>query len=151
MLTDLAQHIKNDEAKARLVETTTNKDKWAQQVEAPMLGLIDILRTYHKDLDLPLDGFLQITDRLMPRYYTIASGAHKFPKEVKIAVSLESLSNGRLGQVSLYLLSKYEKPENLTSRVFIKDSMFALPADQAKTPLICVGPGTGVVPFIGFL
>ena len=40
-----------------------------------MLGLIDILRTYQKDLELPLDAFLQITDRLMPRYYTIASGS----------------------------------------------------------------------------
>lgn len=29
--------------------------------------------------------------------------------------------------------------------------MFALPGDQAKTSLICVGPGTGVVPYIGFL
>ena len=58
LLTDLSQHIKNDEAKANLVELTTNKDKWAQVVETPMLCLIDILRTYHKDFDLPLDGFL---------------------------------------------------------------------------------------------
>ena len=29
--------------------------------------------------------------------------------------------------------------------------MFALPADQTNTPIICVGPGTGVVPYIGFL
>lgn len=29
--------------------------------------------------------------------------------------------------------------------------MFGLPADQTKTPMIMVGPGTGVVPFIGFM
>jgi sulfite reductase alpha subunit-like flavoprotein len=69
---------------------------------------------------------------------------------------LETLSNGRLGQVSGYLNTMYQsvkdyQAERITARVFIKDSMFDLPADQAKTPLICVGPGTGVVPFIGFL
>lgn len=62
-----------------------------------MLGLLDILREYSSDLDLPLEAFLQITDRLMPRYYTIASGSAKYPNEVKIAVSLESLVSGRLG------------------------------------------------------
>ena len=53
-----------------------------------MLGLIDILEEYHKGLDLPLDAFLQITDRLMPRYYTIASSNLKYPDEVRIAIAM---------------------------------------------------------------
>ncbi len=68
-----------------------------------MLGLLDILRMFQGSWDLPLDAFLQLTDRLMPRYYTIASGAKKYPVDVKIAVSLETLASGRLGQVSHYL------------------------------------------------
>jgi sulfite reductase alpha subunit-like flavoprotein len=35
-----------------------------------------------------------------------------------------------------------------TASIFIKDSMFDLPKHG---PLIMIGPGTGVVPFIGFL
>lgn len=35
--------------------------------------------------------------------------------------------------------------------MFIKDSSFHKPEDQTKTPMIMVGPGTGVVPFIGFM
>lgn len=36
------------------------------------------------------------------------------------------------------------------ANIFIKDSMFTVPDDQ-KTPIIMVGPGTGVCPFIGII
>ncbi len=65
-----------------------NKDLFAERVEKQQLGLIDILAEFHKGLDLPLEAFLQVTDRLMPRYYTIASSNLKYPDEVRIAVSL---------------------------------------------------------------
>lgn len=95
----------------------------------------------------------------MPRYYTIASSNLKYPDEVKIAVSLsidktEKFPN-KLGQVSRHLQDIFEKGHYLktkvTNRVFIKDSMFALPKDQATSPIVMIGPGTGIVPFIGFL
>jgi NADPH-ferrihemoprotein reductase len=34
--------------------------------------------------------------------------------------------------------------------MFVKNSFFEMPKDP-KTPYIMVGPGTGVVPFIGFM
>jgi len=83
-----------------------------------------------------------------------------YPDEVKIAISLavDTTVDGRrkLGQTSRYLhdiAKRFRdfKEDTVTNRVFIKDSMFALPADQVATPTIMVGPGTGVVPFIGFL
>jgi len=36
------------------------------------------------------------------------------------------------------------------ANVFVKDSMFHIPTDMS-TPLVMVGPGTGVVPFIGII
>jgi sulfite reductase alpha subunit-like flavoprotein len=35
-----------------------------------------------------MDAFFQLTDRLMPRYYTIASSSNVLPNEVKIIISL---------------------------------------------------------------
>lgn len=72
----------------RLTELTTNKDLFTERIEKQQLGLIDILSEFHKSLDLPLDAFLQVSDRLMPRYYTIASSNLKYPDEVRIAISL---------------------------------------------------------------
>jgi sulfite reductase alpha subunit-like flavoprotein len=40
--------------------------------------------------------------------------------------------------------------EKVTNKIFIKDSQFLQP-DDVKVPIIMVGPGTGVVPFIGFM
>jgi sulfite reductase alpha subunit-like flavoprotein len=39
----------------------------------------------------------------------------------------------------------------VTSRFFIKDSSFKKPENPEMNPMIMVGPGTGVVPFIGFM
>ena len=83
----------------------------------------------------------------------------KHPNEVRIAISLtdDTLPNGekKMGLTSKYLSDIYEKnidftKERVTNRIFIKESTFHMPTDPA-TPIIMVGPGTGVVPFIGFM
>jgi NADPH-ferrihemoprotein reductase len=90
----------------------------------------------------------------------------KYPDEVRIAISLtkDVLPSGesRFGLTSQYLNDIYEKSlekglncadlgdSGITNKLFIKDSTFKMPADPL-TPIIMVGPGTGVVPFIGFL
>lgn len=56
-----------------------------------------------------------------------------------------------MGLVSQYLQKMMaEKDDNhKTCKIFVKESNFEMPTDST-TPMIMVGPGTGVVPFIGF-
>lgn len=94
---------------------------------------------------------------MSPRYYTIASSTAKHPDQVYIAISLEwqPKKNGKCvcGWVSRYLdeiNNTLAESSKIVSRIFIKDSSFLMP-ESHKTPIIMVGPGTGIVPFIGFL
>lgn len=92
----------------------------------------------------------------MPRYYTIASSSKMFPDDLKIGVSLTTavLPSGKtkMGLTSQFLDKIYADfgAQKVVCRAFVKDSMFDMPAEES-TPMIMVGPGTGVVPFIGFM
>ena len=98
----------------------------------------------------------------MPRYYTIASSSIVQPTELMIAISLSrievELPDGKVtrdGLVSGYLeeiLKNHQAgaPITISSMCFVKDSNFEMPF-STSIPMIMVGPGTGVVPFIGFM
>jgi len=106
-----------------------------------------------------MDAFFQVSGRIMPRYYTIASSSKMFPDDLKIGVSLTTavLPSGKtkMGLTSQFLDKVFadfgsDKAQKVLCRAFVKDSMFDMP-DNESTPMIMVGPGTGVVPFIGFM
>lgn len=125
------------------------------------VGLIDLVEEYPSLVDnLTLEILLQKCTVIMPRYYTIASSSLAHPEEVAIAVSLTVMDlpekRTRHGLTSAYLndifdhYSKEGSQLKFTAKSFIKDSHFDMPEDF-KTPIVMVGPGTGVVPFIGFI
>ena len=99
---------------------------------------------------------------IMPRYYTIASSSLMHPEDLHIAISLSTIdakvgekTTQREGLVSGYLNDLWKKWQAgdkvaLSCKAFVKDSNFTMPA-SLDTPMIMVGPGTGVVPFIGFM
>lgn len=70
-----------------------------------------------------------------------------------VAASVESFTvpsgEERLGLVSNYLVNVLKNGTSAACTIFLKESNFDMPENPAS-PLIMVGPGTGVVPFIGF-
>ncbi len=113
--------------------------------------LIDLVIDYPADF---ADGedFVSVLKKLQPRLYSIASSPKAHPGEVHLCVGIvryDSFGRHRGGICSTYLsdrLSPNSKPG-----VFVHSNpAFRLPTDS-NTPVIMVGPGTGIAPFRAFL
>lgn len=89
---------------------------------------------------------------LQPRLYSISSSPKKYPHQIHLTVARVQWQwneRTRLGVASTMLADRLAVDQSL--RVFLhRPQAFALPQDPA-VPMIMVGPGTGIAPFIAFL
>jgi sulfite reductase (NADPH) flavoprotein alpha-component len=86
---------------------------------------------------------------LAPRLYSISSSLAANPEEVHLTVNI--VRYGSAGRESGGVCSRFLADRAEAANVFIQPSAhFHLPADDA-TPVIMIGPGTGVAPFRAFL
>jgi sulfite reductase (NADPH) flavoprotein alpha-component len=115
---------------------------------------IDVLAALEKFVGRPPDpeAFVEALDPLQPRLYSISSSHKAQPGRVSLTVDHVHYRVGereRLGVASTYICRALRQGE--TVRAFIQRAHdFALPVDGA-TPIIMVGPGTGIAPFRAFL
>ncbi|MEU6311490.1 bifunctional nitrate reductase/sulfite reductase flavoprotein subunit alpha [Streptomyces sp. NPDC047014] len=93
-----------------------------------------------------------VLKRLQPRLYSISSSPLAHPGEVRLTVSVVRWTNDadreRKGVCSTYLA---DCADDGPVQVFVQRSPHFRPPAGSATPMIMVGPGTGVAPFIGFL
>ena len=96
--------------------------------------------------------FVGLLRKPNPRLYSIASSPRAHPGEVHLCVGTvryESHGRSRKGVCSTFLADRVEGDTPLP--VFVQTSHgFRLPANS-DTPVIMVGPGTGIAPFRAFL
>jgi sulfite reductase (NADPH) flavoprotein alpha-component len=88
--------------------------------------------------------------RLTPRSYSISSSPLVSPHEVQLTVSVlryRSVRGGDRGGVSSTFLADRASH----AEVFLQPSPHFRPPEDGATPMIMVGPGTGIAPFRGFL
>jgi NADPH-dependent sulfite reductase flavoprotein alpha-component len=90
--------------------------------------------------------------RLQPRLYSISSSPLVDPHHISLTVSVVRYENLRglpRGGVCSPFLADGEA--DLEVPVFVQRSPHFRPPTDPATPMVMVGPGTGVAPFIGFL
>ncbi|MFC9028823.1 molybdopterin-dependent oxidoreductase [Streptomyces arboris] len=93
-----------------------------------------------------------VLKRLQPRLYSISSSPLAHPGEVRLTVSVVryagDLGRDRTGVCSAYLA---DHADDGPVQVFVQRSPHFRPPSDPATPMVMVGPGTGVAPFVGFL
>jgi sulfite reductase (NADPH) flavoprotein alpha-component len=98
------------------------------------------------------DEFVSKLRKLQPRLYSVGSSIKAYPEQVHLmiaSVRYESHGRKREGVASTYLADRVEV--NMPVPMFVHVAKgFRLPEDPA-TPIIMVGPGTGVAPFRAYL
>ncbi|SMP71734.1 NAD(P)H-dependent nitrite reductase flavoprotein subunit [Neorhodopirellula lusitana] len=96
---------------------------------------------------------IETLEPLNPRLYSIASSMNHVGDQVHLTVGkvvYEREGRVRKGVASTMLAERIAEGE--TVRVFVQPNHagFTVPADTSK-PIIMVGPGTGIAPFVSFL
>ncbi|WP_341937232.1 assimilatory sulfite reductase (NADPH) flavoprotein subunit [Marinimicrobium sp. C2-29] len=113
--------------------------------------LLDLLQAYPVD-GLDAQALVDQLRRLPPRLYSIASSQAAVDDEVHLtvaAVRYEQRGREREGVGSTWLADRLALDE--TAPVFIDPNKnFRLPQD-GDTPIIMIGPGTGIAPFRAFM
>jgi sulfite reductase (NADPH) flavoprotein alpha-component len=98
------------------------------------------------------EAFVEALEPLQPRLYSISSSHNATPGKLSLTVDCVRYVIGkrkRLGLASTFLAERIKEGEKL--KVYVQKAHgFALPSDP-KTPIIMVGPGTGIAPFRAFL
>jgi sulfite reductase (NADPH) flavoprotein alpha-component len=115
---------------------------WGQQ-------LADVLHEF--PVDLSAGELLGVLKRLQPRLYSIASSPKAHAGEVHLTVAAVRYNNGRRNRKGVSSTFLADRAHDISVPVFVQKSAHFRPPRSGDTPMIMVGPGTGVAPFRGFL
>ncbi|MFQ2382234.1 assimilatory sulfite reductase (NADPH) flavoprotein subunit [Aeromonas dhakensis] len=113
--------------------------------------VVDVIKRF--PTALTAEQLIGLLRPLTPRLYSIASSQSEVEEEVHLTVGVvrypQEDGTVRSGAASSYLADRL--PEDAEVRVFVEhNDNFRLPQNP-DTPVIMVGPGTGIAPFRAFL
>lgn len=112
--------------------------------------IVDIIREHAASV--PAQALVDALRPLTPRLYSIASSQAEVDEEVHLTVAhvdYEAFGKRHQGGASSYLCERLEEGGDIA--VYIeKNDHFRLP-ENPDTPVIMVGPGTGIAPFRAFM
>ncbi|WP_369461641.1 NADPH-dependent assimilatory sulfite reductase flavoprotein subunit [Citrobacter braakii] len=125
-------------------------DKAQLQHYAATTPIVDMVRFSPAQLDA--QTLVDLLRPLTPRLYSIASSQAEVESEVHVTVGVvryDIEGRARAGGASSFLADRVEEEGEV--RVFIEhNDNFRLPANP-QTPVIMIGPGTGIAPFRAFI
>jgi cytochrome P450 / NADPH-cytochrome P450 reductase len=149
----LAEQTECPFTRPKLTALAADEARYKDEVMATRKSLLDLLEEFPA-CQLPFNIYVEMLPPLRPRYYSISSSPLHQERTCSITVAVVDgpARSGRgtfQGVCSNHLL---RQPVGGIVHAFVKDtkSAFRLPGDP-RTPVIMIGPGTGLAPFRGFL
>ncbi|KAK9768909.1 hypothetical protein K7432_000036 [Basidiobolus ranarum] len=164
----LAEHT-SDEIEKKLLLLLCSKQGASEfnSLKEQMPTLLDILSTF-PSCKPPIARLIENLPPHQPRYYSVSNSPLKNPKLLSFAFNIvkytspEPFNVPKIGVCTPWLdelsglvqtkeESSIHNPEQGSIPMFLKKAQtpFTLPSNTT-TPVIMVGPGTGVAPFVGF-
>ena len=115
------------------------------------LDVLDFLQMF-SSCEITVDQLINTLTELNPRLYSIASSLKAHPDQVHLTVgkvTYEKNNRLRKGVASTFLADRVDAGSPV--KIFVQKSHgFTVPASD-ESPMIMVGPGTGIAPFVSFL
>ena len=140
----VATHTTTDDL-ADIRHDATKRQEWAVGRQ-----VIDVVQTWPGSIDP--QSLIDSLRPLQPRLYSISSSLKAHPNQVHLtvgAVRYQTHGRARQGVASTFFADRAGIGN--TVGIYLQHSPhFKLPADSS-TPLIMIGPGTGIAPFRSFL
>lgn len=175
-LVSIAPFAPNEASKKECLRLGGDKLVFATEIHNKCLNLADALLSISKGVvwsTVPFVFLIELIAHLQPRYYSISSSSMSEKTSIHITAVVEAEEkDGRLVTgVATNLLKDIEVHQNNTGAktyasydlegpknkfsnfklpVHVRRSTFKLPSNPA-TPIILVGPGTGLAPMRGFI
>ncbi|XP_072030751.1 methionine synthase reductase-like [Amphiura filiformis] len=177
----LVEHTENAREKRRLQELCSKQgiNDYGAFIREGCLSILDVLIAF-PSCNPPLGRLLEHLPRLLPRPYSISSSPLVDPKRLHFVFNIiefphsygramarqgvctgwlnhktqpiqQQVSTDVKGQDVEMNMAALSISEKIKVLIFARtNTHFRLPEDPS-TPIIMIGPGTGVAPFIGFL
>jgi cytochrome P450 / NADPH-cytochrome P450 reductase len=149
----LAANTQCPNSKPALLRLATDDAAYREEIRTKGTTVLDLLERYPA-CELTLQGYLEMLPLMTPRYYSISSSPRATPDRASITVGVvREPAHSGIG-VFEGVCSTHVARRDVGTRLFafVKESKsgFTLP-DDPSTPIIMIGPGTGLAPFRGFL
>ncbi|RDD45610.1 Methionine synthase reductase [Trichoplax sp. H2] len=165
----LAEYTENQNERKRLLQLSSREggNDYTNLICNSSISFLDILATF-PSCRPPFIKVIELLPRLQPRPYSIVNSPIQGKKIMKVAFTIvqlppsiatrglrEGLCSGWLQSITKHLHSPQLSHGNNVGTVKIgissrRNQNFNLPNDKS-TPLIMIGAGTGISPYVGFL
>ncbi|XP_041816200.1 NADPH-dependent diflavin oxidoreductase 1 [Chelmon rostratus] len=143
----------NELEREKLVEfsSAAGQDELHSYCNRPRRTALEVLADFpHTTAELKVDYLLDLFPEIQPRSFSIASSLQAHPHRLQILIAVvhykTKLYKPRRGLCSTWLASLDPTQGEVYVPLWVKKGTLKFPEDK-DTPVIMVGPGTGVAPF----